>query len=375
MKNSKHCFGYYWNKWIIFLIIQFIFIHFSKAQEKELMNFISQHPEKVSIMLKENDSLTISINADKKIPQAGTSNLLIAIEYAKQVANGTLNPEEKISLKTLDSCNYFGGNHEVWVKFLQLTGKEQNGMISLSDVVKGMMSFSSDANATYLMRRIGLDAINRNIYFLGINDLKTHEQLYAYQAALLYIRLKDSVNQEQKIENLKKMSFSEYKRNTELTESLMQKDKKGSFLEFSKLIKFDRALAEIWYERLPRASAKTYLDFIDKIYKHQLINEKAQKVLEDVLESLVMDDLESQSLFKRCGFKSGSTPFSLSVILYATMPNGKSYTLVSYLHHLEANEYQEVSKIFHSFNLMLAVDDKFREEVVTKLKSLSVNQK
>ncbi|GAB4333593.1 MAG: serine hydrolase [Flammeovirgaceae bacterium] len=362
------------NKKIILFFAYLFFVQLSNAQEKELLNFISQHPEKVAIMLKENDSLTIRLNADRKIPQAGTSNLLIAIEYAKQVAAGTINPEEKISLKTLDSCNYFGGNHEIWVKFLQLTGKEQNGMVLLSDVVKGMISFGSDANATYLMRRIGLDAINRNLYFLGISSLKDHDPLYAYQAALLYINLKDSVNEEQKIEKLKKMPLEQYKRNAELTEKLMIKDQKGTFLELSKLLKFDRHLSEVWYEKLPKSTPKTYLELIDRIHKRQLLTEKAQQVLEDVLESLVMDDLESQSLFKRCGFKSGATPFSLSIVLYANMPNGKSYSLVSYLHHLESYDYQEVSKIFHSFNLMLAVDDKFREEVIRNLKNLAINQ-
>lgn len=347
-----------------------LFLPNANAQEKDLLNFIARRPEKFAFILKEDDSVLVSINALEHVPQAGLFNILIAIEYAKQVASGRCNPEEKVSLKKLDSCNYFGGNYEVWKKYLQFKGKDIGGYVPLSEVVKGMISFSSDANATFLMNKLDIESINRNIYFLGIPSLKTHEPLYQYSAALVYGRMKDAgITDQERIAQLKKMPLEEYVRHVNITNEMIQNNQ-GSLYEYAKLLRFDRDFAEVWYEKLPKSTPQAYFELIDKVHRHQLLPQKAQAVLEEVLESLVMDDIDTKTLFTRCGFKSGATPFSLSIAFYATMPSGKKYTLVSYLHHLDNNEYQEVAKHFHTFNLVLAVDEKFRQEVIQFLKGL-----
>lgn len=357
-------------KYCQFFFLLIFFFPNLQAQERDLLDFIARHPEKFAFILKEDDSVLVSVNATERIPQAGLFNMLIAIEYAKQVASGRCNPEEKISLKKLDSCNYSSGNYEVWRKYLQFKGKDKGGYVTLSEVVKGMISFSSDANATFLMNKLDLEAVNRNIYFLGIPSLKTHEPLYQYQAASVYTRMKETgVTDEERIAQLRRMPLEEYVRHANITDEMIQTNH-GNLYEYAKLLRFDRDFAEVWYEKLPKSTPQAYFDLIDKIHSQQLLPPKAQAVIEDVLESLVMDDFESKNLFKRCGFKSGTTPFSLSIALYATMPNGKRYTLVSYLHHLDQNEYQEVAKNFHSFNLILSIDEKFRQEVIQSLRGL-----
>lgn len=66
-------------------------------------------------------------------------------------------------------------------KYLEKTGKITEGAVSLEEVAKGMVKFSSNANAEYLMELLGLDNINRNLQSLS---LPAHQPLFPIVSSL-----------------------------------------------------------------------------------------------------------------------------------------------------------------------------------------------
>ena len=59
----------------------------------------------------------------------------------------------------------------------------KNGQIALEEVAKGMIHYSSNANTTYLLEKLGIERVNESIKEL---ELTSHDK-FTYTAAL-YMR-------------------------------------------------------------------------------------------------------------------------------------------------------------------------------------------
>ena len=80
--------------------------------------------------------------------------------------------------------NTDGGAQDRWQSYLEKKGKITEGAVSLEEVARGMVRFSSNANAEYLMEVLGLDNINRNLQSLS---LPAHQPIF--QSFHLYTSL------------------------------------------------------------------------------------------------------------------------------------------------------------------------------------------
>ncbi|MEI8279102.1 MAG: serine hydrolase [Bacteroidota bacterium] len=144
------------------LLILLLLLNLTKTycqEESEIIaHYIKDHPVQSSIYLVRNDSVLADINSDRVMPLASTVKILIAIEYAKQVSKGIINPQEMIDSTELD--HYYipftdGGAQPNWLKSMQQKQVIQGGKIPLVEVAKGMIKYSSNANTEYLIERLG----------------------------------------------------------------------------------------------------------------------------------------------------------------------------------------------------------------------------
>lgn len=76
----------------------------SKENSNYVLNYIKEHKDDktTSLIVKRNGETLTSINEKEKLPLASMSKIVIAIEYAKQVAEGKIRKDEQISLKELE---------------------------------------------------------------------------------------------------------------------------------------------------------------------------------------------------------------------------------------------------------------------------------
>ena len=93
-------------------------------------------------------------HADALYPLASTIKIMILGVYAQGVAVGEYDPDERVPLSTLDAYYLPGTDGGAHPEFLKSVTPDKNSTISLSDVVNGMIRFSSNAAADYLHARM-----------------------------------------------------------------------------------------------------------------------------------------------------------------------------------------------------------------------------
>ncbi|MGV3240937.1 serine hydrolase, partial [Streptococcus hyovaginalis] len=155
---------------------------FKKEINKEdpdyIFQFIKENAksERVALSINYNKQKWVKVNQNKQLPLASTVKIIIAMEYARQAAEGKIDPLQEVSLEELNSFyipKTDGGAHEAWIANLN-DGKETD-KVHLSEVAKGMIAYSSNANTEYLIHVLGLENINTSLESLGISN---HEPLY-----------------------------------------------------------------------------------------------------------------------------------------------------------------------------------------------------
>ncbi len=140
--------------------------------------------------------------------------LIVALEYTKQVTEGKIDSSSFVSINDVNRYyvpNTDGGAQDRWQRYLEKTGKITEGAVSLEEVAKGMVKFSSNANAEYLMEVLGLDNINRNLQSLS---LPAHQPLFPIVSSLYipgYLHKELHVPKYKIEKKLKEMSQEQYR--------------------------------------------------------------------------------------------------------------------------------------------------------------------
>ncbi len=93
-------------------------------------------------------------HADEPFPMASVAKLLIFLEYARQVETGQIGLDEQVPLEILNSYDLPGTNRGAHDQFLALYPADATS-ISLYDLAAtGMLQYSSNAAADYLLDRL-----------------------------------------------------------------------------------------------------------------------------------------------------------------------------------------------------------------------------
>lgn len=330
-----------------------------------VMNHLLENPQTTSLYVAENGVELIAYQSDIVRPLASTVKILIAVEYAVQIDAGVLNKDSLVALDDLDRY-YFrdtdGNAHEDWLKTMDSEGKVKNNKVTLHDVAKGMVTYSSNANTDYLIDLLGISAINERAKILGLTQ---HEEVYPIVSALLISKeiKSETMDEEQVIQKLEDMPIEDYRSLAEkLSKQMKERTIKIENIKNDVSMKVER----VWSDRLMGASANDYGKLLAIMSNDELPGEAATTV-RDLLEWPMQYNEHNEERFAHLGAKGGSTAFVLNDAMYAEDHSGDKFEIVIMTDDLNFWQRMLIRSNLSSFESQLLRSEDYRLKVQKEL--------
>ncbi len=334
-----------------------------KPSATSIYEYIADHPEDCSLVLHRDGEELVSISADIARPLASSVKTVIAIEYAHQAAAGLIEPNEMISLSELE--HYYisgtdGGAHPAWLK--HDASEIYDDKVSIANIVKGMIWFSSNANTEWLQDRLGLVNINNRLDSLG---LSSHQDLiYLVSSQALD---KDESNLRGDLdmkESLRAMSQDEYAQACERTHAKLKAD--TSYAKSCGLSPLP--LQRVWSDRLTSASAADYLKIMKMLNSKTDFTPEVYEYLETPMQA-VMSNPANSTWLKHSGGKGGSTGWVLTKAMYATDSQDHTTELVYFMDNLGVIKNMQLQASINEFEKSVLQSEEFRQKLLATVLS------
>ncbi|MCB9046376.1 MAG: serine hydrolase [Chitinophagales bacterium] len=318
-------------------------------------DFIRKNPERSSIYYVQNGKVLADINSGRRSPLASTVKIIVAIEYATQVAEGKIFPAKLVDTAELNK--YYlpgtdGGAQEQWLFLMDKKRQFKNGKVTLEEVAKGMINFSSNANTEYLLDLLGLDNVNAQLQKLGF---KEHDSIYYFTAALGVINGRSQFQLEQ-------MNMKEYRDMAAREHQKLKNDK-----EYKSTITMLPMFAQkVWSDRLPGSTPYEYAMLMQKLNSRSYFDKKVQENLNKIMEA-VMQVPPNTLWLKHAGMKGGSTAWVLTKALYATTTQEETTELAYFFNNLSMVENQKLQQSLNKFEITLIRNTNDSRSEIVKL--------
>ncbi|SHH99146.1 serine hydrolase [Virgibacillus chiguensis] len=321
-----------------------------KNNEYDLLEYLEKHKDNLSITIKEDGHDTLTFNQNVKFPLASTVKIIIAFNFVRLVTTCKLSLSEKVSLSYIDKfyvVNTDGGAHPEWKKSI-----DNSSEVSLLDVAKGMMQFSSNACTDYLMNRIGLDVINESLRDLQIN---THDKItYLTPSVLMPGYLSDKKKiATTKMETMRSASYQS------LSEELFKKTEQGECEDLKEKTSrmLSRKIQYLITEKLPSSTTKDYVDLMYKLGK-EILSDEEKKLFSEILIGENIKGNQDNYFW----YKGGATPFVLTSSLYKE--NAEHSIVISlFMRDEKAEDSYWIQNVFNNFIFSIATDIDFKNKV------------
>jgi len=305
---------------IISLIVVIVIYFWSKYSPAKIATYISSNIKNGSVFLMKNGVVIIDKNSDNLMPLASTVKIIVAIEFAKQVAANKIDQNEKIPLSELEKFHIEksdGGAQPAWLKSINKKGLVEGGCVVLSEVARGMIEFSSNANTEFLMDKFGFDNVNKLIKTL---DLKKHEPLYPFVSSLIVLR-------DHSLQDLQNMGKIEY---INLSYEVHEKLKNGTIDKHTTEKQVPAQKGKYFSKWFVRGTTKEYTSILSKINNRSYFTENEQKYIDAVMR-YPFDALEVLYGGEKSGSLSGGV---LTTALYETTKDESKVELAIFLDNL-----------------------------------------
>lgn len=313
-----------------------------------IVDFIRNNPTRSALYVIRNDTVLIAQRPDQKMPLASAVKTIIAIEFAQQAAAGKINPAERIPFADLDIYylpNTDGGAHPSWKQWVVQHNLISNETVSLLDVAKGMIQFSSNANTEYLLDRLGTDAVNAN---LGTLKLPNHDRLYPIVSALfLYSATPADTAKARKA--ARNFSTEAYAAKCQAIHNRLKQDRSGAFKQT--FIFPSLALQHVWSDRLPASTVREYASVMQKINARTYFPPAVQTILDSIMEWPFAANPGNKGVYKHLGMKGGSTAFVLTNAFYAETQKGNHIAAAVFFNNLTNAEFTLLSNQLNTITL------------------------
>lgn len=320
-----------------------------------ITEFIKNNPERSSFVLLRNDSIKIQLRQDNKFPLASTLKIIVAVEFSKQVASGKINPVELIDIANLDLYyipNTDGDQHPNWKKSATTRNELINNRVSLREVAKGMIWFSSNANTEYLMDRLGLDKININLKEL---NLPNHDNL-SYIVSSLFVY--STNNKAELIKKLNTYSTQDFEKEYTTIHEKLKTDIDGTY---KKQFTFpDQELQKFWSDRLPASTTKEYASVMQKILSQNYYSAPVQKQLDIILQPFLESE-GNRNIYDFFYSKGGNTGFILTYAIATKIKNGSKTVMTVFFNNLTSKEQEQLSGLLNTFLINCTQGEKYKD--------------
>lgn len=344
----------------LFLFSSYGHAQLQPALADSFLNFIKLNPARSSVYITHNDSVVARLNENKLMPLASTVKILIAIEFAQQSAHEMINENSYVKLQELEK--YYlpgtdGGAHPAWLAYAKAHNEIKNDAVKLVDAARGMMMFSSNANADYLMDLLGFDNVKDNI---SLFKLQQHTAIHPLAGSMFTYQVPKKSSEDKLIKALSKYSDKKYSMEAYYNHMELKTD--SSFKETFELDKFSMKLQKMWSDNLPASTTKEYVQVVQALNKREVLDEEAFFPISEVLE-FPMENKNFQNVFKHYGVKGGNTGFVLTHVVYFTMKDGTRMESAIFFNNLTPAEEETLEKWLDPFEAQVFFDPAFRTKV------------
>ena len=335
---------------ISIILILFIALWYLKNDPHYITRFLIENKNRSSLCIIRNDEVFVAINENKVMPLASTVKIVIALEYANQVSKNIVTKDEPVDLDHLNNfylANTDAGAHKSWLNDIERKELIQKNFVALEEVVRGMIRFSSNANAEYLIGKLGNEKIDAFIK----NENLNHTPIYPFVSSLIVSSISPGLPDPDLISESWKIH-----------ERLKNGD--GDLLQSFKIPKLP--VQRIWSDKLPASTTKDYCTLMNKINSDTLTDQKVSHLLKQIL-GWPMNTAANQKHLTSFGIKGGSTAFIVTEALYATDAPGNKTALAVFFNDLKDWEKIFIDWNLTKFELKILLDEKFRNNVKEKL--------
>jgi len=333
-----------------------------------VMNHLLENSQTSSLYVAENGVELIAYQSDIVRPLASTVKMLVAVEYAMQIEEGMLHKDSFVALDDLNRYyikNTDGNAHENWLKTMDADGKVKNNEVTLHDVAKGMVTYSSNANTDYLINLLGISAINERAKILGLTQ---HEEVYPIVGALLIPNEINSASmtEEKLIRKLEDMPIEEYRT---LAKKLSEQMIEGKTNIEDETFDLPMDVQRVWSDRLIGASANDYGKLLAIISNDEL-PAIAAETTRDLLEWPMQINEGNHERFVHLGAKGGSTAFVLNDAMYAEDHDGNKIEIVILTDDLNIWQAMLIGHNMNTFESQLLRSEDYRLKVRNELSEM-----
>ncbi len=329
----------------LMLLLGFVLGKTAHPPETDIVKFIENNPDRSAIKWMRNDSVVVDNNSDKMMCLASTVKIILAIEYAEQAASKKIDPDQMIPIRELDKFyipNTDGGAYPRWLK--SFNDKIEDRHISIRNIVKGMIWYSSNANTEWLCKKLGLENINTRLEKM---EVKNHDKIFYPVSALFVGKEKfPDLKNDKLTQELRAMTMEEYHRVTYIIQEKLLKDPDYK----SDLGSFGFDVQRVWSDNLPSSTTAEYVDIMRKINSRSYFIKETQQYLDDIMERLLLNP-KNRSWLNHAGMKGGSTSSVLTKALYTTDTKGNTTEMAYFFNDLERDEVKALSGSMNSFEL------------------------
>ena len=332
---------------ILILVIALLLL---KNDPQYITRLIKENPNRSSVYLIRNDKVVLAHNENKLMPLASTVKIIIALENAIQVSKNVILKNEVVGLNELTKFylpDTDGGAHNSWLKEVKFKHLVRNNTVSLEEVVKGMIKFSSNANAEYLISKLGKENIDCCIK----NENLNHTPIYPFVSSLILGSISPGLS-----------DIDFISESWKIHERLKNGD--SALLQLFKVPKLP--FQKIWSDKLPASTTKEYCMLLNRINKETLPDKDVSHHLKKILGWPLQYSV-NQKHFTSFGIKGGSTAFIITEAFYATDAGGNNSALAVFFNDLKDSERIIIEWNLSKFELKVLLDEKFRNLVREKL--------
>ena len=338
----------------------------------DLLEYFKKHPDRVSFCMAENDCPIIAYQADRKMPLASVLKIMVAIEYIRQVKSRQITPDQTVTLDQLD--RYYipysdGGAHQHWLEGIHRRqpqpGQPKPGQtVTLAEVAKGMIEYSSNANTEYLMAVLGLEAINRTVLQIGGAD---HDPIFPISSAGLmgtYLMDTESMTFREMIRRLERMSFDEYASiSKEILQKLSEDGRKAFIRRYGNRMSFHRELQLVSSRRMPAGTARLYATLPARLRQLDWFDDDAWRQFRHLMQRPVREGSPIAELLS----KGGSSISICNDVLYAKDREGNRLSIAMFIQEPSRKQLKRLQRKTVPFVLKLLLDPDYRSRVAREL--------
>ena len=336
----------------------------AQSAADSLLNFILKNKGRASLYMLKNDYEFAKLNEDKLMPLAGTANLIVAVEFAKQAAYNVFGFNALVPLKDVHKYylpNTDGDAYRNWIKYESRAGHLKNDSVKLIDVARGMIMYGSTANAEYLMELLGFGNLKNDIRMFG---LKQHTLLYPMPSSLFLYQNPKKLAEDKVLKEIQSLKEEDYYKAVFSIHRELNMDSgyKEKFRPQDLSIKMQKA----WSDRLTASTAKEYVKVCRLVNSRIILNDKSYAVLGKLLET-IMESPSSKTWLKHAGMIGGTTISVFTKAVYATLKDGTKLELAYFFNDLTGKENYKLQSWSLDFDSKILKDESFRKKLANEI--------